>query len=82
MLFCLSFSLTAIECLPLSNIVNGMITYSTDTSANYSLDTTATYSCEENHFLNVTGANEVRTCTEGMGAIGKWSESAPVCTGE
>ncbi len=59
-----------------------MITYSNDTSANYFVGTMATYSCEENYFLDVTGANEVRTCTEGMGAIGEWSASAPVCTGE
>ncbi len=82
MLICLSFSLTAIECLPLPDIENGMISYSTDTSANYSLGTTATYSCNDGYFLSVTESTTVvRTCQDddGMDAVGVFSGQAPRC---
>ncbi|XP_064386509.1 CUB and sushi domain-containing protein 1-like isoform X1 [Halichondria panicea] len=69
----------AIECPPLSAIINGtMISYSPDVTPDYDLGTNATYTCEAGFHLK---GNGVRVCMDddGMDAIGVWSDQEPSC---
>ena len=50
----------AVQCLPLPDIENGVISYATDNTANYDLGTVATYSCNQGFFLEEP--NRIRTC--------------------
>ena len=69
---------TAIECLPLPTITNGMISYSPDVTPDYDLGTEATITCEAGFYLE---GNEARVCMDdnGMDAIGVWSGQEPSC---
>ncbi len=73
---------TAIECLPLTAISNGVITYAIDTTANFDLDTVATYACDAGYFLDVSlGGTVTRTCLDDLDndAEGEFSGQAPAC---
>ena len=70
---------SAITCTSLSQVNNGLVTYSPDTTSPFSFGTTATYSCNEGFFLQ---GGRTQTCVgDGSGLNGVWSGSAPVCSG-
>ena len=70
---------TAITCSAL-NIENGMIMYSSDTTAPYDFGTTATYQCNEGY--SFVRGDEVRTCgVDGSSSNGSWSGQSPACSG-
>ncbi len=78
-------SFTAITCPSLLDIKNGTLSYNRDVNdSNYLFNTSVTYSCNEGFFLNVNGAEEVRTCQddEDNDAEGMWSGEAPTCVRE
>ncbi len=78
----LQFVLTAIECLPLDPITNGVITYAIDTTPNYDLGTVATYECDAGFFLDLSlGGSEMRTCVDDLDndVEGMFSGQAPAC---
>ena len=80
-----SIVLTAIECLPLDSITNGVITYATDTTPNYDLGTVATYACNPEFVLDLSlGGSMTRTCVDddGLDAIGVFDRQAPRCIGK
>ena len=71
-----------IECPPLSNIANGMISYSNAGTPNHALGTVTTYSCNSGFVLDLTGdATVMRTCEDdGDGdALGEFTGQAPSC---
>ena len=57
----------AVDCFSLTNINNGVVTYSTTTSGS-----TATYACESGYDLI---GNQIRVCQDD----GQWSGSEPTC---
>ena len=72
-------------CEPLSDIENGMISYSTAGTPNHPLGTVATYSCDAGFVLDLSGGgSETRTCEDdGDGdALGEFSGTAPSCVGK
>ena len=70
---------TVITCSALS-VDNGMIMYSSDTTAPYDFETTATHQCIEG--FSLVGGDEVRTCTgDGSSSNGSWSGQPPACSG-
>ena len=73
------FLLTAITCSALSSLGNGMISYSTLGTSFFSFGTTANFSCDQAFYLDGPTA---RNCTgDGLGVIGTWSDSMPMCLG-
>ena len=75
---------TAVECEPLANIANGMISYTTTGSPNYALETVATYSCDDGFVLDLNGgATMMRTCEDDgdSDALGEFTGQAPSCIG-
>ena len=85
MLITALFTHTAIECEPLTAIVNAIISYSTVGSPNYAFETVATYSCNFGFFMDLTvGGSGTRTCgDDGDGnTLGVFSDTAPSCVGK
>ncbi|XP_064387537.1 uncharacterized protein LOC135335856 isoform X6 [Halichondria panicea] len=71
-----------IECLPLEQVTNGMITYAPDTTSNYDLGTVATYTCNDGFRLDITqGGSETRTCIDDLNgdAVGVFTNLPPRC---
>ncbi|XP_064384964.1 uncharacterized protein LOC135333878 isoform X2 [Halichondria panicea] len=69
---------TAITCINLNAPTNGIIAFSSGTSAPYDYQTTATYSCNTGYGLS--GKESVRTCLGSLTmASGEWSGTAPTC---
>ena len=75
----LYFVNTAITCSGLSTPSNGIITYTTDTTAPFDYLTTATYVCNTGYGLS--GGNRVRNCVGSVAGPGEWSGTAPTCEG-
>ena len=73
--------LAAIECPPLLDIANGMISYSVSGTPNHPLGTVATYSCNAGFVLDLTVGSEMRTCIDDgdNDAEGVFSGQAPAC---
>ena len=55
---------TAIKCLSLNEIENGVILYANDTTPQYELGTVATYSCNTGFGLDLSNGSETRTCVD------------------
>ena len=72
-------ALTAVECLELAPLENGVITYSLDTEAPYALDTVASHVCNQGYRL--VGV-QTRVCEDVGTAVGEFSGEPPVCEGE
>ena len=71
------FIFVAVTCSALSTDVNGVISYSPDTSEPFDFGTRATYSCTEGFYLPV-GGNIERMCEgDGSSTSGVWSGTAP-----
>ncbi len=67
-------------CDELEIIVNGEITYNSDTVAPYAIGTKATYSCGLPYALVINPGHPVRTCEDaGDCSGGRFSEQAPMC---
>ncbi len=78
LLFC--FFTTAITCLPLRSVTNGVIRYSPDSMEPFDFGTAAMYSCATGFFLE---GGRMRTCGGNeISIVGTWNGIAPVCTGE
>ncbi len=65
----------AIQCLPLPDIDNGVITYFPDNVPNYDLRTVAIYTCNDNFDFSTPGSINIRVCEDD----GKWTGSDPTC---
>ena len=72
---------TAVECEPLANIANEMISYSTAGTPNYPLTTVATYSCNAGFSLDLSVGSETRTCIDDgdNDAEGVFDMQKPAC---
>ncbi len=70
----------AITCSRLTDPSNGVITYTTDTTAPFNYQTTATYSCDNGFRLSAVG-NTIRNCVGSTAGPGEWSGAAPFCEG-
>ena len=70
-----------IECPPLPNIANGVITYNATGTPNYALGTVATYSCNAGFVLDLSVGSEMRTCIDDgdNDAEGMFDMRAPAC---
>ena len=70
--------ISAIQCLPLSSIDNGEITYSGGAAIDYDLGTVATFSCSAGYSLL---GNHTRVCLDDDQAdtIGIWSGKSSSC---
>ena len=69
-----------ITCSALLGIVNGMIVYSSNTTAPYVFGTTATYHCNEDYSL--IGGDGIRTCSgDDSKSNGVWNGQTPTCSG-
>ena len=69
----------AVSCSALDPIVNGVITYSSDTTDPFEHGTAAVHSCNDGYSLE---GNLVRICEgDGTSVIGAWSGAPPICTG-
>ncbi|XP_064387965.1 uncharacterized protein LOC135336171 isoform X3 [Halichondria panicea] len=69
---------SAITCSRLTDPSNGVITYTTDTTAPFNYQTTATYSCDNGFRLSAVG-NTIRNCVGSTAGPGEWSGAAPFC---
>ena len=69
-----------ITCSRLTDPSNGVITYTTDTTAPFDYQTTATYSCDNGFRLSAVG-NTIRNCVGSNAGPGEWSGAAPICEG-
>ena len=68
---------TAIECPALTDVTNGAIVYTSDTTAPYNFGTTATHSCNSGYSLV---GDKIRTCGgDGSNLTGEWDLSEPTC---
>ncbi len=68
------------QCPPLSEIANGIISYSPDNTSDYNIGTVATYSCNQGYELVINPGSEMRTCEDaGDGSGGVFSGQAPTC---
>ena len=65
---CISFFSTVVDCLTLSDPINGQV----DQASGTTFGETATYSCNTGYSLM---GGSTRTCQ----ATGEWSGSAPTC---
>ena len=73
-------TLTAITCSALPAVSNGMIVYSSNTTAPYVLGTTANYQCNEGFGLD--GGDGIRTCNgDDNNSNGTWSGQPSNCSG-
>ena len=76
------FSTTAITCPPLSNLINGSLSYSNvpGQGNSHAFNAEATYSCDTGFSLV---DNSTRTCTgDGSSTNGSFDGEAPTCEGE
>ncbi len=69
----------AITCSILTDPSNGVITYTTDTTAPFDYQTTATYSCDAGFRLSI--GYTARSCVGSTNGPGIWSGTAPTCEG-
>ena len=70
----------AVSCSALDPIVNGVITYSSDTTDPFEHGTAAVHSCNDGYSLE---GNLVRICGgDGTSVMGVWSGAPPICTGK
>ncbi len=75
-------SVAAIQCLPLEEIENGVITYVFDDTPNYDLGAVAIYECNDGFFLDIPlGETGIRTCVDDLDndAEGVFDGQAPAC---
>ncbi len=76
-------NIIAIECQSLPDIENGVISYTTDMTANYTLGTMATYICNAGFALDFSATNSSasRTCEndDGVDTLGVWRDAPPAC---
>ncbi len=75
-------SVAAIQCLPLEEIENGVITYVFDETPNFDLGAVAIYECNDGFFLDIPlGETGIRTCVDDLdnGAEGVFDGQAPAC---
>ncbi len=73
---------TAIVCLAISAITNGVITYAPDITPNYDLGTVVFYVCNAGFVLDLSlGGSTFRMCVDdnGLDAIGVFDKLAPIC---
>ena len=70
---------TAVECLELAPLENGVIAYSPDTEPPYELGTVASHVCNQGYRL--VGV-QTRVCEDVGTAVGEFSGEPPVCEGE
>ena len=73
-------SVAAIQCLPLEEIENGLITYFfDDDTPNFDLGAVAIYACNDGFSLD--GGTEIRTCVDDLDndAEGVFNGQAPAC---
>ena len=60
--------------------LNGLITYSSNTTTSFSFLTEAKYSCHSGYGLS--DGDVVRTCSNSsIQGNGEWNGTAPICTG-
>ena len=76
----ISLHYTDITCSRLTDPSNGVITYTTDTTAPFDYQTTATYSCDNGFRLSAVGST-IRNCVGSNAGPGEWSGAAPICEG-
>ena len=69
-----------IVCSDLPLLINGVIVFSTDTTAPFDYLTTATYNCDIGYGLS--GGDTVRNCVGSNQGGEKWNGTAPVCQGK
>ncbi len=75
----LFFFPSAITCIALSSIENGIIRYSPDISAPFDFGTAAVYICNTGFFLE---GNMMRSCGGSEASIvGNWDGTDPTCSG-
>ncbi len=75
-------SVAAIQCLPLEEIENGLITYVFDDTPNFDLNAVAIYACNDGFVLVISlGETESRTCVDDLDndAEGVFNGQAPAC---
>ncbi len=72
---------TAVKCMALPPIPNGIIFYILDNTPDFDLTTMATYSCDEGYFLDLSNGDRVRTCVDDRDndANGVFTGQAPEC---
>ena len=70
---------SAITCIALNSIDNGMISYSPDITAPFDFGTAAVYTCNTGFFLE---GNMMRSCGGSEASIvGNWDGTDPRCSG-
>ncbi len=75
-------SVAAIQCLPLADLDNGIITYVFDETPNFDVGAVAIYACNAGFVLDFSlGGNEIRTCVDDLDndAEGVFDGQAPAC---
>lgn len=67
-------------CPPLMDLVDGQITYKTDTTPDFDVGTKATHTCDHGYGLT---EDAVRTCTaDADDLMASWSGNVPSCESE
>ena len=75
------FIITAITCPRLPDHNQTSISYSPDTIPPFPFGTRAMYTINCPEGMESSGGDDMRTCTDGIKAVGVWSGTAPTCTG-
>ena len=70
---------TETVCTSLMAPINGMISYSPDTTPPYNYQTTATYSCSAG--FGLVDGDRIRRCLNSSSGDGRWVGTAPTCEG-
>ena len=67
-------------CPSLPSLINGELTFVTDTIAPHEYDTEVTYMCDTGY--DIAMGNDSQICEgDGSTPVGEWSGTTPICTG-